>query len=279
MAKHPRVQTVKGTRSDTSTIIKTQPVGFSSGSTCADVRGPKASICPSGRTHKMMVDQPLKRARIEHVRLGTAWLEQDQATGGMVGVNDGIRGPCGSASQNRLHGLDGGHHLSIGRYIVVSQGASSLQTLLSLFDGAAILDSCHFVQEPLDDLDAVPALRALAPGLQERRAVVVVHRGLDLDGRLAFDRELDPTLAAVTVPDTIVEAELHFLLDVAGKVVRRDPAGVDVKCRLSAFGVFVDQAGLHRIPRVPILGTDQATLPPALTETSRPPNVKSISLM
>ena len=79
--------------------------------------------------------------------------------------------------------------------------------------------------------------------------------------RLAFDRAFDAPLAAVAVPHAVVEAELHFLLDVAGEIVGRDPTGVDVERRLAAVGVLVDQSAAASSPRCgPSAWPDQAAL-------------------
>ncbi len=82
------------------------------------------------------------------------------------------------------------------------------------------------------------------------------------------------------VPDAVVEAELHFLLDVAGKIVGRHPTGVNVEGRLAAVVVFVDEPQLGRVPRRTVGRSDNAALAGAGDAArSRPPNVKSISLM
>ena len=105
-------------------------------------------------------------------------------------------------------------------------------------------------------------------------------RDLALERRAAFDRALDAALAAVGVPDAVVEAELHLLLDVAGEVVGRDPAGVDVERRLAAVGVLVDHPQLRRVPGRAVGRADDAALAGARARVfSRPPKVKSISLM
>src|SRR5713101_6835054 len=46
----------------------------------------------------------------------------------------------------------------------------------------------------------------------------------------------------MSVPNGIVEAELHFLLHVAGKVVRSDPAGMDVEGGFAAIRVSIDDS-------------------------------------
>jgi len=50
---------------------------------------------------------------------------------------------------------------------------------------------------------------------------MVVGRDLELVRRPVLDGHLDAALALVGVPDAVVKAELHLLIDVAGEVVRR----------------------------------------------------------
>src|SRR5262249_19908438 len=135
---------------------------------------------------------------------------------------------------------------------------------------AAEFHDGDFLQKSPQDLDAVAALRALAPRLHKRAVVVVVGRVLDLARRLVLYRHLHAALALVRVPDAVVETELHLLLDVAGEVVGRHPAGVDVKRRLAAVGVEVDHLHLHRIPRGAGGVTDKAALPSG-ADASQPP--------
>ena len=165
------------------------------------------------------------------------------------------------------------------RQVVVSQPADLFQPAGALGRGAAEFDVGHLADEPLQHLDAVAALRALAPRFEKRAVVMIVQRDLALERRPPFDRAFHAALAAVAVPDAVVEAELHFLLDVAGKVVGRDPTGVNVEGRLAPIGVFVDRAATGRIPGRAVGRADQPALAGAVTLFSRPPNVKSISLM
>ena len=83
---------------------------------------------------------------------------------------------------------------------------------------------------------------------------------LEFARRAAFDGHLDAALALVGVPDAVVEAELHLLLDVAGEVVGRHPAGVDVERRLAAVGVGVDHLQLDRVPGRAVGRADEAAL-------------------
>ncbi len=64
----------------------------------------------------------------------------------------------------------------------------------------------------------------------------------------------------VGVQVAVVEAELHFLFDVAGEVVGRDPAGVNVEGGLAAVGVGVDHLQLHGVPGRAVRRADEAAL-------------------
>ena len=75
-----------------------------------------------------------------------------------------------------------------------------------------------------------------------------------------LDCHFDAALALMGVPDAVVEAELHFLLDVAGEIVGRHPAGVDVESRLAAVGVGVDHLHLHRVPGRTVGRADETAL-------------------
>src|SRR6202011_4260155 len=108
------------------------------------------------------------------------------------------------------------------------------------------------------DLDAITPLRALTPRLDEGAVVVVVRGVLDLVRRSALHGQLDAAFALMSIPDSIVETELHLLLDVAWKVVGRHPARMDVKSRLAAVAVPVNHLQLHGVPRRPVCGPDQA---------------------
>ena len=89
---------------------------------------------------------------------------------------------------------------------------------------------------------------------------MVVQRDFARLRRAAFDRAFDAPLAAVAVPHAVVEAELHFLLDVAGKIVGRDPTGVNVERRFAAVVVPVDKPQLRRIPGRAVGRADDSAL-------------------
>ena len=89
---------------------------------------------------------------------------------------------------------------------------------------------------------------------------MVVGRVLELARRAAFDGHLDAAFPLVRVPDAVVEAELDFLLDIAGEVVRRHPTGVDVERGLAAVGIGVDHLQLHRVPGRAVGRADEAAL-------------------
>src|SRR4029077_20811927 len=126
---------------------------------------------------------------------------------------------------------------------------------------AAEFGERHLLEEAAQDFDRVTALRTLAPRFEEAAGVVTGRGRLEFARRAAFDRHLDAALALVGVPDAVVEAELHLLLDVAGEVVRRYPAGVDVERRLAPALVGVDHLQLDRVPGRAGRGADQAALP------------------
>ena len=121
-----------------------------------------------------------------------------------------------------------------------------------------------FAGETLDNLDPVATAAAFAPGLEEAGVVMVVDRVFKLVRGAALDSELDAALAAVSVPDAVVEAELHLLLNVAGEIVGRDPACVDVEGGLASALVFVDETKLGRVPGGSVLRPDETTLTRAL---------------
>ena len=78
---------------------------------------------------------------------------------------------------------------------------------------------------------------------------MIVHRRLERERRFPFDGALDAALPRMAVPDAVVEAELDFLLDIAGKVVRRDPDWCG--CRKPPRGrlVCVDSCSWQLNPR------------------------------
>src|SRR5579859_8270339 len=63
------------------------------------------------------------------------------------------------------------------------------------------------------------------------------------------------------VPHTVIEAELHFLLDVAEKIIGRHPARVNVEGGLTSVRVEVDHLKLHRVPGRSVGWADEAALP------------------
>src|SRR5207253_8445371 len=71
---------------------------------------------------------------------------------------------------------------------------------------------------------------------------------------------LDAALTLMGVPDAVIEAKLNLLLDVAGKIIGGDPAGVDVEGGLAPVGVCIDEVQLHRVPGRAIRWPDQAAL-------------------
>src|SRR6476660_9486665 len=118
--------------------------------------------------------------------------------------------------ENRFQGLDGGDGLPVGGEIVVGELRHLGQTFVAAIARPAEFDVCRLAHEALQDFDTVPALRALAPRFEKLCAVMVVDRVLDRSGGLPFDRALDAPLPRMSVPYAVVEAELHFLFDIAG---------------------------------------------------------------
>src|SRR4051812_20712132 len=113
--------------------------------------------------------------------------------------------------QNRLQRLYGRDDIAVRRHVVVRQGAHLLQSLDATVRGAAVFDERDFLEKAPQNLDAVAALTALTPGLDERAIIMVIRRVFELVRRAALDRQLDAALALVGVPDAVVEAELHLL--------------------------------------------------------------------
>src|SRR6476661_3540420 len=147
--------------------------------------------------------------------------------------------------ENGFHGLDSGDDLAVGGNVVVTQLAGSCEALRPFRGRAAKFDGSDLADKAFENFDAVAALRALAPGLQKNAVVMVVDVDLARQRRAIFDGALDAPLAAVGVPDAVVEAKLHLLIDVAGKIVGRNPARVNVEGGFTAVGVLVNHAKLR----------------------------------
>ena len=75
-----------------------------------------------------------------------------------------------------------------------------------------------------------------------------------------FDGEFDAAFAGVTIPDAVIETELDFLFDVAGKVIGGDPGRVDIEGGFASIGVFVDEPELAGVPGAAVFGTYEASL-------------------
>src|SRR5262245_15491763 len=115
--------------------------------------------------------------------------------------------------QNCFQSLHHRDDVSIGRKLVVVQGAHLFESVRPIRWSAAEFYELDFLEESPQNLDAVPALRPLAPRLQKQCAVVMIGRVLDLARRAAFYSNLYAALALAGVPHAIVEAELYFLFD------------------------------------------------------------------
>src|SRR5262249_34488671 len=135
------------------------------------------------------------------------------------------------------------------------------EALLSRTGRTAKLHERHLLEESAQHLHPVAALAALAPGLEEGAVVVVVGRDLQLTRGAALDRHLDAALALGGGPDTVVEAELPPLVDVAGEVAGGDRGGGDVEGRPGAVGVAVGHLELDGAPGGALGRADGAALP------------------
>ena len=82
--------------------------------------------------------------------------------------------------QDRLHRLDDGHRVAVGGEVAVSQRPHPLQPRRPLRRRHSELHVGHFLKETPQHLDAIAALRALVPRLQEGAVVMMVGRGLQL---------------------------------------------------------------------------------------------------
>lgn len=75
-----------------------------------------------------------------------------------------------------------------------------------------------------------------------------------------FDGEFDATFAGVSIPDAVIEAELDFLFDVPGEVIRSNPGGMDIKGGFASVAVFVDESELAGVPCIAVFGSHEASL-------------------
>src|SRR5262249_40984913 len=73
-------------------------------------------------------------------------------------------------------------------------------------------------------------------------------------------RQFDATLPLVGIPDGVVEAKLDLLLDVARKVIGRNPAGVNIECGFATVRVTINDLKLDGVPGRAGRGTDEAAL-------------------
>ena len=71
---------------------------------------------------------------------------------------------------------------------------------------------------------------------------MVIHGDFGIERCFVFYGAFDSPAAGMTVPDAIIKAELDFLLDIAGEVIRHDPGGVNVERRFPTGIVFINHA-------------------------------------
>src|SRR5207244_3181704 len=131
------------------------------------------------------------------------------------------------------------------------------QALLAVLRRVSELDECDLFKKTADDLDTVASLASVVPRFEELPVVMMVGSVLEFARRPVLDRHFHAALPLMSVPDGVVEAELHFLIDITGEVVRGHPAGVDIERRLAAIGVGIDHLQLDRVPGSSAGGTDE----------------------
>src|SRR5262245_36716395 len=147
----------------------------------------------------------------------------------MVDFNNAVRRAAGVFREDRFHGLYGRDDMPISRDIVICKLARRFEATDPLTRRNAGFDGRPFKEEALQNVDASAALRPLAPRLQELSVVVIVYVDLSHQLRAPFDRAFNTPSPAVSVPYAVVKSELHFLIDIAGEIVGRDPARMNVK--------------------------------------------------
>src|SRR5262245_62049743 len=99
--------------------------------------------------------------RVKDFRLRLTGCIQDKSATRFVHVDNTIGCSGSMTGQNRVHGLHGGHDLSVCRQIVISQCPHFREPLSALRGRTTRFDVAYFPHEPLDDFDAVAALSAL----------------------------------------------------------------------------------------------------------------------
>src|SRR5438094_2575907 len=125
----------------------------------------------------------------------------------MIDFDDAVGNAGGVFGEDGFHGLHGGDDLAVGGDVVVGKLAGGFKSLRPLGRGAAEFYGRDFANESLQHFHAVAALRPLAPGLQKLAVVVIVDVDLARKRRALLDGAFHASLAAVSVPDTVVEAE------------------------------------------------------------------------
>src|SRR5262249_49498791 len=162
----------------------------------------------------------LHPTHMKNIRVASASMIQRQTTAGAIYFHHYGAPTLRVLLQNGFQRLHDRNRVSIGGEIIVSQCPHLLQTFGTLGSGPSELDEGYFLEEAAQHVDAIASLGVLAPRLQEGAVVVVIRRDLELLGRAAFHGDLDAAFALVRVPDAVVEAELHLLLDVAREIIR-----------------------------------------------------------
>ena len=89
---------------------------------------------------------------------------------------------------------------------------------------------------------------------------MMIGRVFQIQWCAAGDRDLDAALALVGIPNAVIEAKLYLLLDVAGEIIGRHPAGVNVERCFSLVWMNVNHLQLYGIPGGPRRRADQTAL-------------------
>src|SRR5882724_6093365 len=112
-------------------------------------------------------------ACVQYGGLGAAGGEQHEAAARSVDLDDAAGLALGGTVEDRLHRLYDGDDVAVGARVVIRQRSHLCQTFAAQSRGAAEFDVGDLLEEAADDLDAVAALRALAPGFQEASVIVM----------------------------------------------------------------------------------------------------------
>ncbi len=109
---------------------------------------------------------------------------------------------------------------------------------------------------------------------------MVVDRRLSSVGVFPSTVSSTPLLRLWPFQTPLCRSEIGLPVDVAREIVRRHPARVHVERRLPTVRIGVrGKPKLHGVIGVSVFGPTRPRWPAAVTARSRPPKVKTISLM